>query len=89
MIDNAVTGWVIEAYYEDAETLAWEVPLLVARKEDLERDLRMSLQTPDVYPITPRQVIAAVRVFASDVSPDQLDLDPRRLSFFLAAVARG
>lgn len=88
MSDSYPADWVIEAYREDTEELSWDLLLLGLEKEDLERELKISLVTPDVYPITAQQVVAAVRASASSVSPDDLDLDSERLSFFLAAVAR-
>lgn len=88
MIDDAVTDWVVQAFREDDETLDWELALPGVGKDALARALNLTLVSPDCYPVTVQQVIAAVGVSASAVSPDDLDLDPVRLSFFLAAVAK-
>lgn len=88
MNDKDMTDWIIEAYREDTEGLAWDLLLLGLEQEDLERELEISLTLPGSYPITVQQVVAAVRASSANVSPDDLDLDPDRLSFFLAAVAR-
>lgn len=80
--------WSIEAYREDTEELAWELLLVGAEVADLEKVLNISLSDPAMYAITTEQVIAAVRASSSDVSPDALDLDAARLSFFLSATRR-
>lgn len=84
-----MTDWVVEAYRDDTEELAWDLLLRGLGKEDLERELSMVLATPDSYPVTAQQVVVAVRASSAGVSPDDLDLDSGRLSFFLAAVAKG
>lgn len=80
--------WSIEAYRDDTEELAWELLLADVETEDLERVLNISLEELAVYVITPDQVIALAQAFSSDISPDDLDLDADRLSFFLSATRR-
>ncbi|MBB4910089.1 hypothetical protein [Actinophytocola algeriensis] len=72
--------------YWTIEELAWDILLVGAGKEDLEKTLNMSLLTPDSYSVTLEQVIAVVQASSSDVSLDDLDLDAARFSFFLSAV---
>lgn len=81
-----MTDWIIEAFREDTEELGWDLLLVGMGKEDLEKELNISLPTPDSYPVVVEQVVAAVRASSSDVSPDDLDLDAERFSFFLSAV---
>ncbi len=81
-----MTEWIIEAFREDTEELAWDLLLVGTGKEDLEKALDISLPTPDSYAVTPGQVIAAVQASSSDASPDDLELDTERFSFFLTAV---
>ena len=45
-----MTDWVVEAYRDDSEELAWDLLLRGLGKEDLERELSMVLATPDAYP---------------------------------------
>lgn len=84
-----MNDWIIEAFHEDTERLAWDLLLVGLTGEDLEKELNISLPTPDTYRITADQVIAAVRASSSEVSPNDLDLDAKRLSFFLSAVQSG
>jgi hypothetical protein len=79
-------NWIIEAFSEDTEELAWDLHLMGLGKEELERELNISLPTPDSYQVTPEQVSAAVRASSSDISPGDLDLKADRFSFFLTAV---
>jgi hypothetical protein len=81
-----MTKWIIEAFREDTEELAWDLLLVGAGKEDLEKALNISLPRPDTYPVTPGQVIAAVQASSSAASPEELELDTDRFSFFLTAV---
>jgi hypothetical protein len=80
--------WMIEAFLEDTEELAWEFLLTGLEREDLEEELNISLPTPDSYAITVEQVVAAVLASSSGVSPNDLDLNADRFSFFLAATKR-
>lgn len=84
-----MTSWNIEAFREDTEELAWELLLVGLKREDLEKELNISLPTPDSYGITIEQVIAAVRASSSEVSPNDLDLNADRFSFFLTASLSG
>lgn len=83
-----MTDWIIEAFLEDTEELGWDLLLAGMRKEDLEKELNISLPTPDSFPVTVEQVVAAVRASSSDASLDELDLDVERFSFFLSAVQK-
>jgi hypothetical protein len=83
-----VIDWYIEAYREDTEELAWELLLVDVEAADLEKALNISLVDPGMLPFTPEQVITAIQASSSDVSPDDLDLDAERLSFFLSATRR-
>lgn len=80
-----MVDWSIEAYREDTEELAWQLLLDDLEGDDLERELRISLPTPDSYVITVAQVVAAIRASSSEVSLGDLDLSDDRLSFFLTA----
>lgn len=81
-------NWTIEAFRNDTERLAWDLLLVGLESEDLERELNISLPLPVCYVITVEQVVAAVLASSSDVSPNSLDLNPERLSFFLTARSR-
>lgn len=83
-----MTSWNVEAFREDTEELAWELLLAGLKGEDLEKELNISLSTPDSYGITVEQVVAAVRAFSSNVSLNDLDLNADRFSFFLTATKR-
>ena len=80
--------WHIRAFREDTEELAWELLLVGLEREDLEKELNISLPTPDSYSIMVEQVVAAVQASSSNVSPNDLDLNADRFSFFLAATKR-
>ena len=84
-----MADWIIEAFCENTEELSWDVLLVGVGREDLEKELNISLPTPDSYAVTVEQVVAAVRASSSDVSPDELALDAERFSFFLSAVQEG
>ena len=79
-----MVDWSVEAFHNDTEELAWE--LLLA---GLEKELNISLPTPDSYGISVEQVVVAVRASSLDISLNDLDLNADHLSFFLTATKSG